>query len=281
MESISKNLTNPKLYQQISDFSIDEPTVALPFSQRLARENHWSRNYSLRVLDEYKRFAYLCIAAGHPCTPSDEVDQAWHLHMLYTSSYFDRFCKEVLGKTLAHEPTKGGQDEGEKFTDWYEKTKESYRREFGELPPDDIWPSSEVRFQPTNFARVNTKEYWLIPKLKLNRATLPLIATAGILVLIGCTTASQGFDGGAVSAGIIICLAIFGVIALLLIIRAQTGGNKNRNHHAGGCATAGCGGDSYGASGTFDSSGGDGGSGCGSSGCGGGGGCGGGCGGGD
>lgn len=24
---------------------------------------------------------------GHPCTPSDQVDQVWHLHLLHTVSF--------------------------------------------------------------------------------------------------------------------------------------------------------------------------------------------------
>ncbi|MEK6230809.1 MAG: hypothetical protein N2A42_03075 [Luteolibacter sp.] len=35
-------------------------------------------------MTEYKRFVALAMLAGHPVTPSEEVDQAWHLHLVYT-----------------------------------------------------------------------------------------------------------------------------------------------------------------------------------------------------
>ena len=59
---------------------------------RLASENGWSREYAVRVMQEYRRFAFLAVAAGHPVSPSDAVDQAWHLHLVYTRSYWDEFC---------------------------------------------------------------------------------------------------------------------------------------------------------------------------------------------
>ena len=86
------------------------------------------------------------MTAGHEVTPSDEVDQAWHLHLTYTRSYWDGLCDAVLGRALHHGPTKGGQAEGDRFENQYERTLASYRAAFGEEPPEDIWPPSAVRF---------------------------------------------------------------------------------------------------------------------------------------
>ncbi|MEJ7660653.1 MAG: hypothetical protein WKG07_14075 [Hymenobacter sp.] len=61
--------------------------AALSFSHRLARDNGWSLAFARRVVLEYKKFVYLAATCGHPVTPSDEVDQAWHLHLVYTRSY--------------------------------------------------------------------------------------------------------------------------------------------------------------------------------------------------
>lgn len=57
-------------------FRSTSPGVNLTFSQRLARDNCWSLNYAQRVIKEYKKFAFLAVCAGHPVTPSDQVDQA-------------------------------------------------------------------------------------------------------------------------------------------------------------------------------------------------------------
>ncbi len=62
------------LWERLRDYPIDDPGAGFPFSRRLARENGWSPDYAARVILEYKRFLYLCAEAGHPVTPSDEVD---------------------------------------------------------------------------------------------------------------------------------------------------------------------------------------------------------------
>ena len=90
------------LYQQILAFRIDDGTPALPFEARLARENGWSRAYTQRVIVEYKRFLYLAMTAGHVVTPSEEVDQTWHMHLTYTRSYWERLCRDLLGRSLHH-----------------------------------------------------------------------------------------------------------------------------------------------------------------------------------
>ena len=98
------------------------------------------------MVAEYKRFMALAVLAGHPVTPSEEIDQAWHLHMVYTKSYWHGFCRDILGKEIHHSPTTGGAEEGAKFQDWYAMTLASYRRIFGEEPPVEIWPVPEIRF---------------------------------------------------------------------------------------------------------------------------------------
>ena len=103
--------------ETVERFDIDPGTKQLPFSSRLGRENNWSKNFSERVVLEYKRFCILAMRSGHRVTPSEFVDQAWHLHLTYTRSYWQRFCPEALGGPLHHEPTEGGQAEGKKFFD--------------------------------------------------------------------------------------------------------------------------------------------------------------------
>src|SRR4029453_18794520 len=147
---------------RIQAFSFDEGECALPFADRLARENQWSDMHAERVIREYKRFIFLAMVAGHPVTPSDEVDQVWHLHLLYTRSYWERFCGGVLGRPLHHDPTAGGRGEGTKFEHWYDRTLESYRRIFGP-PPQDIWPIAAIRFGvDLQFARINARRNCVI-----------------------------------------------------------------------------------------------------------------------
>src|SRR5262249_13135743 len=135
------------------------------FSLRLARENGWSRHYAGRVIAEYKKYCYLALAAGHRVSPSDAVDQAWHLHLIYTRSYWDEFCARVLRRPFHHNPSPGGAEQRDKFRALYAETLVSYRRVFGLAPPDDIWPPPERRYRArTVYRRVDTVSSWVLPK---------------------------------------------------------------------------------------------------------------------
>lgn len=158
-----------QLWKQIRDFDLNVRGASFSFTDRLARENDWSLAFSLRVVMEYKRFMLLICVADHPLTPSDEVDQAWHLHLLYTESYWKEFCEHTLGRSIQHGPTKGGQSERDKFNDWYTATKELYQSYFGKEPPSDIWPINKIRFSDTNYTRVNRHRNWVIPKPRFLR----------------------------------------------------------------------------------------------------------------
>lgn len=153
------------LLAKILAFELDVPGAQLPFTARLAREQGWTHVFAGRVVEEYKRFVALAMLAGHPVTPSEEVDQAWHLHMVYTESYWQRLCHDTLGRDLHHQPTLGGAEENAKFGDWYGKTLESYARIFGAAPPRDIWPGTEERFATAGCGRwVDRSKFWLVPK---------------------------------------------------------------------------------------------------------------------
>jgi len=153
------------LLAKILAFEPDDPGAQLPFTARLAREQGWTHVFAGRVVQEYKRFVALAMLAGHPVTPSEQVDQAWHLHMVYTKSYWHGLCRDVLGRELHHSPTTGGAEEDGKFADWYGKTLESYTRLFGNSPPRDIWPSTAERFATAGNGRwIDDSKFWLVPK---------------------------------------------------------------------------------------------------------------------
>ena len=78
----------------------------------------------------------------------------WHLHLLYTRSYWLDFCKTILKKDRHHGPTKGGKQEKMKYHDLYEGTLVKYLDVFGITAPDDIWPDKKIRFSEINFQRV-------------------------------------------------------------------------------------------------------------------------------
>ena len=153
-----------ELWQRLQAYQLDQAGASLPFSARLARENGWTLRFTIRVVQEYKKFLLLACCAGHPVTPSVEVDQAWHLHLVYTHSYWKELCAKVLGKEVHHGPTPGGQEAQDGYRNLYEETKASYERLFGVAPPVDIWPSTEQRFGSFKLQWVDRARFWVLRK---------------------------------------------------------------------------------------------------------------------
>ena len=152
------------IWKKLQDFELDDPKASLTFTDRLARDNGWPHEFAIRAIIEYKKFIFLIVVTKEPLTPSDEVDQVWHLHLLYTHSYWDDLCGDVLEQNIHHGPTKGGTTENQKFTNWYLRTLEQYVHYFNQEPPKDIWPPHEIRFTNVNFRRVNVDHHWIIKK---------------------------------------------------------------------------------------------------------------------
>lgn len=213
------------LWRRLAAFSIDEGRPRLGFARRLARENGWSEEGAQRVLEEYRRFLYLCLRAGHPCTPSVAVDQAWHLHLTYTRSYWDRLCREVLERPLHHGPTAGGREETAKYHDWYARTLASYERLFGEAPPSDLWPPPRRRFAGAEEQRwVDTSRCWVVPKPSWR--LLPLAAGVALTGLVtGCLPlAAAAPPGGEGRADALAWISAAATLVLVAIGLAQRHG---------------------------------------------------------
>jgi hypothetical protein len=170
------------VWRALEGYEIGPPDAALSFTARLARENRWSEAFAARVVDEYKRFAFLAITAGHEVTPSDAVDQAWHLHLAYSRDYWQRFCPEVLGTDLHHGPTAGGGAEQARYFEQYARTLRSYEAAFGP-PPADIWPAARRRFgRDPRGVRVHPGE---VIFFREPAAIMGATALAALLVLAG------------------------------------------------------------------------------------------------
>lgn len=153
-----------KIWAEIQNFELDDIDSSFTFTDRLARENDWSLEYSLRAVLEYKKFIFLITISDFPHTPSDQIDQVWHLHLLFTESYWIDLCKNTIRKNIHHGPTKGSEQKG-LFKEQYTKTLRLYKSLFMEMPPQDIWPDAKTRFKEIRFTRVNRRKNWILPKL--------------------------------------------------------------------------------------------------------------------
>ncbi|MFN0074888.1 MAG: TIGR04222 domain-containing membrane protein [Prosthecobacter sp.] len=181
------------MWVKLEGLQLDNNNAVFDFSARLSKENGWTRAFTARAIQEYKRFLLLALHAGHPVTPSEVVDQVWHLHLVYTRSYWQDLCANVLGRPLHHEPTAGGLDESVKFHLQYERTLASYRRIFGSEPPADIWPSAEECFKPKLNRWVDVSRHWTLPKpawlkhLRPRYVIPAAVAVILVLTLAGCS----------------------------------------------------------------------------------------------
>ncbi|MFU7528242.1 glycine-rich domain-containing protein [Qipengyuania sp. ASV99] len=153
------------LWHRLAAYEVGPDAAALTFAARLARENRWSDDHAARVIHEYKRFCYLAVTAGHEVTPSDAVDQAWHLHLTYSRDYWQSFCPNVLRIDLHHGPTNGGKAERARYYDQYAATLLAYEAAFDEPPPDDIWPAAQKRFHSDpKGLRVNPEDVMILDR---------------------------------------------------------------------------------------------------------------------
>ena len=230
-----------------------QPDSHLTFTQRLARDNGWTIEFARRVVLEYRRFCYLAVAAGHPVTPSDAVDQAWHLHLTYSRDYWNVFCPEVLGTDLHHGPTTGGKQEGMKYRNWYQHTVSSYQEAFGE-PPADIWPDLEHRFRhASEFVRINRAEVIILNRTRTVGTAAAVMAGLAVSSAIADDQSSTGFF-------LMFIIGLIAVVIVVALIIEKLG--SGRKDGGGGCGPGGTGG-------SKGSDGGDGGCGSGCGGCGG------------
>lgn len=231
------NKFDDELWQKLSELQLDDSNTTLPFSKRLARENRWSSKFTGKVVEEYKKFIYLVATVDTELTPSDQVDQAWHLHLVYTCSYWHKLCESILGFELHHLPTKGGMTEQTRFMDQYKETLRQYQLAFGHEPDPEIWPSVEERFNNIEgFIRINNEKSWIVPKPSLT--TLRLIAVCSVpLYVASCAESADVSD-----MWFWLKVAIGGYVLYRFFKWLGEGGGKGGSGGGTGGGCGGCGG---------------------------------------
>ena len=151
------------LWEKLRHLSFDSGTGPRTFAARLASEQGWSTEFTAQAVEEYRRFLLLFALeqgrlqesqpafSGQPAVrivPSAVVDKVWHLHLLYTRSYWETLCRDLLGGPLHHLPADGTGGEVALLEKIYRHTIDAYGRTFGQLPPESIWPAPESKLPP-------------------------------------------------------------------------------------------------------------------------------------
>ena len=266
---------NVALWKRIEAFDVEGGGDAYCFADRLSHENGWTRSFTLHAIDEYKKFVYLAAIAQLPVTPSDVVDQVWHLHLVYTRSYWEELCGGVLGKPLHHGPTKGGAREDRRYRQQYADTLALYRAEFECDAPSHIWPAEGERFAgAAHQVWVDKRKHFIVAKPSWQYVGTAVLCL-GLVMFAGNGALAAEAEGDFSGIGMLVVdAAVLGALMLLIVISALSKKKRKKKNDGGAddgsAASVGFFGSFGGSSGKAGGGEGDGGSGCGS-GCGGGG----------
>lgn len=222
-------------------------TFPAAMTTKLMAEQQWTLEYTTRVLTEYRRFIHLAATMGHEVTPSQIVDEAWHMHLTFSRDYWEKLTP-LLPAPLHHEPAEGLPGDGARYAAQYRRTLDDYRATFGHEPPADIWP----------LARPRRRARFLIGPAVM------WTAIVGVVLALSSYVSS-------------VALTVLSVIVFLLVgsftaaMQPNPGDPRkgDASSGSGSCGSAGCGytggdsGDSSSDGSCGDSGGGDGGGGCG------------------
>ena len=111
------------------------PELLVP---RIMENHHRDREFAEAIVREIKRMLLLWQIIGSPCSPSVEIDDAWHEMILFTRYYF-QFCNFLGTDYIHHGPgadLPAGKTPGKSL---YEETLEHYERVFGIQPDPRYW----------------------------------------------------------------------------------------------------------------------------------------------
>lgn len=115
--------------------------------QRLVQRFRWWPRRAALGVRNYKRFLYcLQVLKDTALTPSEEIDEVWHYHILDTQAYHTH-CQQVFGHYIHHTPANTRETLPEfdtmfqSFATWYEITFHEPLQDWS-LSWQDVWSKS-------------------------------------------------------------------------------------------------------------------------------------------
>lgn len=133
------NQEEQALWQRIQQHPLTQAERPIDLMRRAEREYGWKPTFARLAIEEYRRFCFLCARFAGQCSPSPVVDAVWHLHLIDTKDYWQRFCPDVLRFELHHAPSNGSLEHRAALAAQYAQTQARYGEYFGP-PARAIWP---------------------------------------------------------------------------------------------------------------------------------------------
>jgi len=202
-------IQNDLLWKRLHEFSLDKPNVSFSFSSKLSKEENWTEDFTAKAIEEYKKFVYLCCILPNGASPSEIVDEVWHMHLIYTENYWEEFCPNILQQKLHYHPSNGGQNENEKHRNWFSETLTNYEKIFNQKPPHEIWLTKKE--QPKR------RKFWL--------NGLKILSIFSVLFIL--SSCSDGVDK------LLTVISIAGpfIFVIIFLISKIFGEGSNKGHH--------------------------------------------------
>lgn len=107
--------SNPVLSETFQEFLYKARSLDLgPIAYQLMQSKtgpQWTEQRTRRAIVHYLAFLYLVQSyPNHPLTPTWEVDQVWHYHILDTHKYAED-CQQLFGHFIHHFPYFGARSD--------------------------------------------------------------------------------------------------------------------------------------------------------------------------
>merc|ERR1711964_442295 len=152
---------------QIPDIPEEEYTKGMRL--RLASKMGWTEERMHKTISEYFRFISLVMLHSKgemtlEVTPSQDIDETWHNHMLFTRSYISFCNKYNNGEYIHHQPSyrddgsrPGGfdaslsrEENNRILLAAFRQTREAYKHAFGAEAPEEVWGTAGECCSPCN-----------------------------------------------------------------------------------------------------------------------------------
>ena len=85
-------MQDPDLWNRLKAHAFNDPGATKSYAVKLAAAEGWTPDFTLRVIEEYRKFLYLTQISRGEATPSEIIDRAWHMHLTFTRNYGTGFA---------------------------------------------------------------------------------------------------------------------------------------------------------------------------------------------